>query len=364
MIFGCDSASDIVVLELSCANNQSLDQAQLVHVDFNNNNVSNSGGLINGRGASCTRLSLEDAEFNQNSCDGKGCISLSSNSILRDIRVFGNRKANGSQASCSMFSFQEGSQAYVRNMSAVRNEIRIVHAQNTVVTIQFSHFRGNMREQASTRGAKRVNGGVLLASHSVLFIHNSTWQDNFASSGGAIYATASEVEIRNCSFHRNNASNDQGGAVYSSGGNPLNITFTVFSENTADRGGAFVFQSVNVSLTNCQFTKNEASHVGVGMIQHNSSFAVEEVLFDDNHACKGYTGALFLGSRSTGQIRSSVFKNNRAIGNGGAVTVIVRCRVHITDVMFTNNTSTQEGGAILASTYARVTLLKTNFSSV
>jgi len=362
LFIGCNSSSDMILLKPSCIDTRRLGQTRFVHVDFSNNHLSNSASLIHGRGASCTQLSLENVEFAGNHCSGEGCVLLSSNATLQDVRVLKNRKGRVS-SECSIFSTKAKSEILIENMSALRNEIRVFHVLRTSLRIRRSHFEGNMKKQSARRSFRKTNGGVIFARSSVFSIRDSTYEGNFAASGGALFARLSKLQIKNCMFHRNNASIAHGGAIYLRGGSSSRIISTNFTENTANFGGAFFFASVNVSLRDSQFIRNVASQAGGGIIQRTLSFEIEGVLFGGNRAILRWAGVLQFSASSMCQITNSTFQNNRAVGIGGVMTVTSRSQLKLNAVVFVNNTAGKDGGAISAHSFAHLDILKSDFSS-
>lgn len=248
-------------------------------------------------------------------------------------------------------------------MSALRNEIRVFHVIGTKLRIRRSHFEGNMKKQSARLFFRKTQGGVIFARRSVLSIKDSTYESNFVASGGALFARFSDIRIKDSMFHSNNASIAQGGALYLRGESSSSIFSTKFSENTANSGGVFFFESVNVSLRDCQFIRNSASQAGAGIIQRTPFFEIEGVLFDGNRALLRWAGALQFAASSMCQIKNSTFRNNRAIGIGGVMTVTSKSQLELNTVLFANNTAGKDGGAISAHSFAHLDITNSDFQS-
>lgn len=125
-----------------------------------------------------------------------------------------------------------------------------------------------------------TNGGVQYAT--VLAVKNCWFSGNFASSGGATYASvlfsgSCALEYQDC-FFRGNAATNKAGAIgnYCSSGNlTVHINQCGFEDNTAANGGA-VYNDLrqgetSIGFTGCQFEENTATGSG-GAINTSCGF--------------------------------------------------------------------------------------------
>ena len=166
-------------------------------------------------------------------------------------------------------------------------------------------------------------GGGAITSLKTMTVDNSTFINNTALKGGAIFGIAAfdsylnptnYVNITNSRFYDNVA--QSGGAVCSN----FNMTVdnSVFNNNTATGygGGAINtgFKSNDNNFTNSYFTNNVAYNYG-GAISSSHSH-VDNCLFDNNEANHG--GAIFSLSFD---IANSKFKDN--VGSVGNETIVV-----------------------------------------
>jgi predicted outer membrane repeat protein len=133
------------------------------------------------------------------------------------------------------------------------------------VTIEGSIIEGNTQSEFSC---------VQLQTKATLFVSNTLFRNNagtnFASAyGGAISASASVVDIGNCTFINNTAA--QGGSVFmvvGAIGNPrLTITDSHFEGNAAFLGGAIAYGSatdeptlVTITIARSTFKSNVADN--------------------------------------------------------------------------------------------------------
>ena len=153
-------------------------------------------------------------------------------------------------------------------------------------------------------------------------ITNCTFQNNNATDGGAVMLGRSQgnVKITNCTFQNNSATNF-GGAVRLDGltGNAITITNCTFQNNTAFGCGAMQYYSiVNGGITNCIFLENSASYLGgyggavcVSSYLLKGYVSITNCTFHKNIAAHG--GGISIVSDSLIQIYNSTFSNNTAV---------------------------------------------------
>lgn len=167
------------------------------------------------------------------------------------------------------------------------------------------------------------NGGAISLGSATLNVSGCTFENNSASNGAAIAATAAQgrIKIDSSSFKNGNAA-QTGGAIYSVA--TLEIKQSAFENNTAQNGGAI-------------------GNAGGGILRLNTNNR-----FESNSASNG--GALWLDGFTT--VSNANFVSNSAKQNGGAVyysTSVNTRAVTITLSVFENNSSKNLGSEIYAS---------------
>lgn len=148
--------------------------------------------------------------------------------------------------------------------------------------------------QVISNTAGRVGGGLRLLSNSTLTVfNNSLIADNqvLAGEGGGIYASSnSTISIHNASLKNNVASTD-GGGIYNTTGT-LNVTQSTFDDNTAERGGA-IFQtgaSAQSEIENTLIHHNTSTtNFGAGIRTEDGVFTMTHVTLADNQGGGGYS---------------------------------------------------------------------------
>lgn len=151
-------------------------------------------------------------------------------------------------------------------------------------------------------------GAAFLGTASNVNFINCNFLDNYADRGAGIYSQHTAT-ITECLFGRNTADTD-GGALFGlvSMGS-LDISRSVFFNNTAFRGGAVAFYNGNATVLNCLFDGNTASAGGACYnVTANTRFI--HCNFTQNAANSG--GAIFNVSNSSPLIRNCILWNNTA----------------------------------------------------
>ena len=180
-----------------------------------------------------------------------------------------------------------------------------------------------------------VVGGHLSDS----IVENCNFTDNSARCGGAIHFGGylnAEYIARNCNFINNTATD--GGAIEMDIGTITNCNFT--GNNASGYGGAIIiydsWESYSTTVTDCNFTNNSACYGGAIDIDFGS---VTNCNFTDNTAT--YAGAIYI---RYGSITNCNFTDNQASGNGGAV--FFNGNSTVTNCNFTDNQASGNGGAV------------------
>jgi predicted outer membrane repeat protein len=209
--------------------------------------------------------------------------------------------------------------------------------------------------------------------------------------GGAIYAPATTVIVRNSAFE-NNQAND-GGGHYSCGGaihaDTVNVSNSTFKNNQSYDGGAILADTVNVSdstfednqaggtygdggailaittnISNSTFEGNQANNGDGGAIYAQTTLEASHLTLLDNSA--GQNGAaIFMDDDSSGSIHNSLILSSVALvgattlcsGNGtftGSYNIEWVDGTDTTSCSNTNNVSGGSGaiGAIVETTLA------------
>lgn len=189
-------------------------------------------------------------------------------------------------------------------------------------------------------------GGIFLRKNNAL-IENTSFDNNIAARGGAIYfgklreTCPINNVVNNCTFNNNGLNDSKGGAIYS-WADELNITNSNFTKNVAMVGGAVLFEKGPNFLENCTFDGNKAVRYGGGAISSTRHGEIINNCTFKNNDAQGYGGAVSL---DYPVITNSLFVNNSA-NHGGAICTIT---ADVSNSRFYNNTAVDHW-VVLAAT--------------
>jgi len=182
----------------------------------------------------------------------------------------------------------------------------------------------------SDNSAENDGGGIFCKRSSNLTLIENTISSNQAdNSGGGIYVQLSNLQVDNCVFEDNEASDGSGGAIYFVAdtiynGVPflLELETSQFINNTASNTAAGIRVThwgeetitSNVIIDNCNFIENSADY-NTGLNISGSSFSLSNSTFKDNTAVR-YGGGFGV-DRSVGKVWNCLFASNTASTGGG-----------------------------------------------
>ncbi len=139
----------------------------------------------------------------------------------------------------------------------------------------------------------------------------------------------------------------------------LTVRGLTLADGVSDYAGGAIESSGPVTLDCALVQGNYAGYEGGAVLVHENTLTVLDSVFLDNYA-DNEGGALEVDgwSSSTLIVERSVFLNNSAGYNGGAIAVGAWAHddVLLTDVLFENNSAGYSGGAFDASSWDQVTI--------
>ena len=191
-----------------------------------------------------------------------------------------------------------------------------------------------------------IEGGAVLWSGKSGNLENCNFTHNHADEdeGGAVLWSGESGNLADCNFTGNSALQDDGGAVswWESSGNLNCCTFT--SNRANGNGGAVFWYGYNGAVLECKFTDNTAVENGGAIYWDNfgNDGQVNQSVFNHNFASSG--GAVFLNCAS-GSLTDCNFTANNADYRAGAV-YWNGASGSLTDCNFTGNKATDDGGAV------------------
>ena len=129
-------------------------------------------------------------------------------------------------------------------------------------------------------------------------------------------------------------------------------TFSYSTASNGQRSFMAIYDSnvtlVNSTLSNCKNTIFK----GVGIWAAESSLTIQDSVFRNLTSRKG--GALYLDKMKAASIKDSIFENNAATGDGGAIQVRQIDQMQITGKsVFRDNVAGRTGGALMYACFGR-----------
>ena len=212
-------------------------------------------------------------------------------------------------------------------------------------------------------GALGNNPSAYLNIINCTFINNTDFIGDY---GGGAITNFGNCSILGSTFVNNSAGT--GGAIYNYA-NDLNVTQSNFINNHASSawGGGAIYSTSNIVILNSSnFTNNTSNgYGGAIMIYYGVKFIVENCEFKNNNGTYGGAISNFVASNLT--IRNSNFTNNNASNHGGAIyTNPASLYTYIFTSNFNNNFAGTYGGAIFNGKYMYLSgnLMIGNFADI
>lgn len=218
-------------------------------------------------------------------------------------------------------------------------------------TVQLSSFVGNRAEGPAASGGAILNTGDLTVNY-------STFEANRATrAGGAIEANGGSTTILGSSFTANKTGPEpgNGGAFHLSGAGDVLITSSTFTDNLAVEGGA-VWNSASGSttVTDSLFTTNQATGVeadqgGGGLYNDGGTLIVADSTMERNSATGAAgSGGAILNNGGRLEIETSVISGNSAERAGGGIEANLGTTTIVSTVLDGNDAgaSPGNGGAL------------------
>ena len=220
-----------------------------------------------------------------------------------------------------------------------------------------------VKNSTFTENKTNSRGGAIYTNNSMT-VESSAFTGNSAANGGAFdiqnndYAEGIKVSIEGSQFTKNTATTN-GGAIRvigDAGLIDLTISDSTFDQNTASTGSAiYAGSNVYIKLEDVAFTGNNATiaqkdhtnqHAGAVMLNGEKvKLEGRNVRFEGNTSEKGNGGALAVVGGANAKINGGSFTNN--VSNGGGAVAVFNGSADFEDVDFIGNKSNGWGGAVM-----------------
>jgi hypothetical protein len=199
------------------------------------------------------------------------------------------------------------------------------------------------------------NGGGFYSIIGSVIIRDSLFSLNTASTGGGAYISISGAnkmaQLDNITFDHNDATNQDGGALYVGGSGHLSIRNSIISNNTAgDDGGGLYRGGGTTSIEKTRIQSNISAGDGGGLICTTSTCTISETTIDGNTTTSSLRGGGGIYTQSsTVQIDASAITNNTATRNSGGGIRALNGNIFILNSTLSGNATmggTKDGGGI------------------
>ena len=180
------------------------------------------------------------------------------------------------------------------------------------LTLDTCNFINNSVTGTGTDGGAIQNSGTLTIVNCSFVNNSANWV------GGAIHTNALN-SIYDSNFTNNSVSADpsHGGAIYIYGGLIDNCRFV--NNKAVTTGGAISAQSADLEIKDCYFESNEATNgSAIGQNKVKSNFDISGSTFTKNDASD--TGTIYLVDGGELSIESSTFTNNEVGSDGEEIS--------------------------------------------
>ena len=274
------------------------------HCLFDTNSSGFNGGAIScvGNGATASVLLLRDCHFLDNEATSSSTTQYGGAAIYC-------RQTNAHISSCSF----EGNHGVWGGA---------IKTTNTTLVIDSCTFSGNSSDH---------RGGAIEALTSSLTLFNTLFDSNSVHmgspsladplSGGAIYSSATRLQIANCAFSHNTTPGSGGALFFDDNADSLSLIVTRstfgYNSSTSSDGGAlglvYGHDSSWALVTACSFLHNQARHGGAVYTAYNVATDAPTLIASSTFAYNQATwsgggGALSMGTQA--QLCNNLFLSN------------------------------------------------------
>ena len=215
----------------------------------------------------------------------------------------------------------------------------------------------DITDSSTDEGNLSSQGGVIY-NYGVLDVYGGTFENNHAGRGGVFYNYRT-MNLYNAVI-KNNSASSLGGAIYVPNStsaftyigeeNDVVASKVLFEGNTSDTHAGAIYNPVYMTVKNTTFKNNVAVGSGGAIFGTSAEMLVEYSEFVGNSA--GTNGGAVYVTSTNGEedvreleIINSTFKENTAVTRGGAVYASETARVYVAKSNFHSNSATY-GGAV------------------
>ncbi|KAK3284319.1 hypothetical protein CYMTET_8026 [Cymbomonas tetramitiformis] len=268
-----------------------------------------------------------------------GVVFLGSDSSMRIVEC--NMTLNSAQLNGGVVDATSAANLTIRGGLIEQNSAQ----GNGGVVNANSNSRVNLEVVVAAENNAGQAGGVLFCSlDSHVIITESTIVRNSAESGGVLRASfSSYVEIRGSGLRQNRATFD-GGVAYAATQVQINISDCAMTDNEAERsGGALRIGSSTTHMTNVTAASNLALSGGAVCMVAGSHLQISHGRFEGNLAT--LEGGGISADNSTVHVMwQSRITSNAANQNGGGIALLPGSKLEMENATVAHNSAVEGGG--------------------
>lgn len=322
-------------------------------------------------------ITIEDNVFTEN-ITARGCIYpfASDNIVIRNNEFTNNTQVFDGSFSVGIFIFEStnitiDSCLFAGNIAASATAVYFESADSIVgddhLVLTNTTFENNIATTGFGGAAIYSWQGVGMRVENCIFSNCSGGNGAvFYHDGRSQFVDPTNLVFKNCHF-LDNTSTDFGGGVGYAYQSSFTIEDCLFDGNTASNGGSLFITSVGngkeVIIRNSEFRNGDATFGGVcNLYSGSSTFLIENCLFENNNAGTS-GGAIITGFRASSIIKNCTFMGNTAKFGGGIYVQNDSTLVEINNSDFILNQATTDGGGINLTDGSVLTVNKSIFNT-
>jgi len=204
---------------------------------------------------------------------------------------------------------------------------------------------GGVVLEGLTVDGDRVARGVRVDDGSSASLVDCRIVDGDRAEGAGLWVgNGSVVSVDATAFEGNTASDD-GGAIFASTSSSLQVLRSTFLTNSGDLGGAIACMNgpATCDIVDSHFESNDAARFGGGVRMESVAGQISGSVFCNNVS---ENGGAFSGSASDFTIANTIFVDNVATEQGGAVRIYDASPPRLSNNHYVGNTASVDGGAV------------------
>ena len=253
------------------------------------------------------------------------------------------------------------------NMGGAAIDIRQASSSEFIMNFNECKFTNNSCTNASSYGGVIMlepdTENATVNINGCTFTSNTTAVTNTTdnkSRGGAIFAAAGTINIDGTTFTGNQSGN-YGGAIYADRNACINLTESIFTNNTASYGGAIHTSGIKYNVNQCSFDSNSARRGGA-ISNEIGILIVNESSFTNNGHTNNANGGAILSYDEYPANESDGVKNKTVKEGEIALAYVYNCNFE-GNYTTTETGTTGQGAAIQIHGLGKLAAVNSSFGN-